>query len=244
MNYHIVPAILPKSFSEIRAKLGLIKGAADAVQIDIVDGKFARNKTWPYVGDRGEFESLLKEKEGFPFWEDFDFEFDLMIAKPAEAVGDFVRIGASRVIVHLESMEPDALSDLIHEWKHAVGIGLALKPSTPISLLETFLHEVSFVQCMGNDKIGFQGITLDEEKVLPKLLKLRAKHPQLTIAVDIGVTFETAPRLIKAGANRLVAGSAIFGHANPAKALRQLKALFPGGESGQTALMGSLKDIG
>lgn len=227
MSYHIVPAILPKDFQEMFAKLELLKGAADAVQIDIVDGKFAPNKTWPYVGDRGEFAAMLKEKEGFPFWKDFDFEFDLMVGKPAERVADFVRVGASRVIVHIESIESDALSSLINEWKHVVDIGLALKSATPLAELETFLHEVSFVQCMGNDRIAFQGVALDEAVVLPKIALLRKRYPELTISVDIGVNLETAPRLIEAGANHLVAGSAIFGSANPIKAIRQFESLFP-----------------
>ena len=224
---HIVPAILPKDFSEITAKLELLRGAVDAAQIDIADGKFAPNKTWPYAGDRGEFALMLKEREGFPFWKDFDFEFDLMVSKPQEVISDFVRVGASRVIVHIESMEPNALSDLIKEWKHSIDIGLALKPSTPTATLETFLHEVVFVQCMGNDKISFQGVALDEPVVLPKIAHLRKKYPELTISVDIGVTLETAPRLIEAGANRLVAGSAIFGDANPVEAIRRFEALFP-----------------
>ncbi|MDO8594901.1 MAG: hypothetical protein Q7R93_05350 [bacterium] len=223
---NIVPAIIAKEFSEIPAKLELVKGVADTVQIDICDGKFAPNKTWPYVGDHGEIAALLREDQGFPFWESFDFEFDLMVAKPEEAVPFWVRAGASRVIVHIESMEPDALSALIHEWKHAVDIGLALKPSTSLERLETFLHEVTFVQCMGNDRISFGGVPLDEPLVLPKIAHLRKKHPDLTISVDIGVNLETASRLIAAGASRLVAGSAVFGKANPAGAIRQLEALY------------------
>ena len=223
---HIVPAILAKDFSEIPAKLELVKGIADTVQIDIVDGKFAPNKTWPYIGDHGELLTILREERGLPFWQDVDFEFDLMVAKPQEVMHDFVKLGASRVIIHIESIPPDTLSELIQEWKQAVDIGLALKPSTPVSLLETFLHEVSFVQCMGNDKISFGGVPLDEAVVLQKITELRQKYPELTISVDIGVNLETAPRLIEAGASRLVAGSAVFGKANPTEAIRELEALF------------------
>lgn len=223
---HIVPAIIPKEFSDIPGKLELVKGVADTVQIDIVDGMFAPNKTWPYIGDHGEIGDILREDTGLPFWEDFEFEFDLMVGKPAEAVPFWVRAGASRVIVHVESIEANALSDLIHEWKHTVDVGLALKPSTPNSVLDTFLHEVSFVQCMGNDKISFGGVPLDEKLVLPKIADLRTRYPELTISIDIGVNFDTAPLLIEAGANRLVAGSAVFGRANPAEAIKDLDALF------------------
>ena len=79
---------------------------------------------------------------------------------------------------------------------------------------------------MGNDRIGFGGVPLDEELVLPKISELRKRHPELTISVDIGVNAETAPRLIAAGATRLVAGSAIFGKANPAQAIKELERLF------------------
>lgn len=241
---HVVPAILPKDFAELTAKLELIKGVVDTVQIDIADGKFVPNKTWPYWrkpttnnqqptkeeeekkrgGDQN-FQELVAGKKKLPFLEDFDFEFDLMVASPREAIPDFVRIGASRIILHIESAEPDTLSSIISEWKHAVGIGLALMPSTPIEKLEPFLHEAPFVQCMGSDRVGFQGVALNEALVLPKISLLRKKYPELTISVDIGVNSKNAPRLIAAGANRLVVGSAVFGKANPAEAIRELRAL-------------------
>ncbi len=249
---------MPKTFREIEEKTALVAGAVDTVQVDIVDGKFAPNTTWPYVekgemGERGEkgdkdFEELLAEKKELPHSEELDYEFDLMVANPAEAVPDFVRLGASRVIVHIESFgmgekgeRGEMLSELIHEWKHSVDVALALKPSTPLSAIEPFLHEVSLVQFMGNDKISFGGVPLDEEKVLPKIRELRSKHPlpsptralplvgerhlALEISVDIGVNRDTAPRLIAAGASRLVAGSAIFGSDNPRLAIEAFRRL-------------------
>lgn len=221
----IIPAILPKTFTELSEKLGRVRGLAQEVQIDIVDGTFAPAKTWPYVGDSGEFAEILSdEKRGLPFWDEFDFEFDLMVAKPQEVVSNWVRAGASRIILHVESASAETLSEIIHEWKHAVSIGLALNPSTPLVALETFIHEVSLVQCMGSDRIGFQGTPLDES-VIQKITALRAKHPKLPIAVDIGVNKETAPRLIAAGATRLVAGSAIFGAPDIKDAIAKLQSL-------------------
>lgn len=222
----IIPAIIPKSFREIEEKTALVAGLVETVQIDVCDGKFTPNKTWPFITrSQSPFEELIAEKKGLPLGERLDYEFDLMVAKPAEAVPDFVRAGASRVILHLESAEPDTLSDLIAEWKHSVEIGLALKPSTPIENLEAFLHEVAFVQCMGNDRIGFSGISLDERSVLPKISALRKRHPRLVIGVDIGVSIDTAPRLIAVGANRLVVGSAIFESEDPRFAIEQFKRL-------------------
>jgi ribulose-phosphate 3-epimerase len=63
---------------------------------------------------------------------------------------------------------------------------------------------------MGNDNIGFHHVELDEERVIPNIQALRMTFPELPIAVDIGVTTETAPMLVEAGATRLISGSAIF----------------------------------
>ncbi|MEK7208023.1 MAG: hypothetical protein AAB699_00565 [Patescibacteria group bacterium] len=285
----IIPAILPKTFREIEEKTLLIAGLVDTVQVDIVDGVFAPNTTWPFAktpqthadstqtdadgiplppfpflrgGSEGggmdrDFEELLAGNKELPHSEELDYEFDLMVANPAEVVPDFVRLGATRVIVHLESFGMgekgergkrgergeggEELSELIHEWKHSIDVALALKPSTPLSAIEPFLHEVSLVQFMGNDKISFGGVLLDEEKVLPKIRELRSRHPSpsptralplvgetypaLDISVDIGVNLDTAPRLIAAGATRLVAGSAIFGSDNPRGAIEAFKKL-------------------
>src|SRR3989344_5430112 len=93
--------------------------------------------------------------------------------------------------------------------RDVVEIGVALKPGTPLEKLFPLIPFINFVQCMGNDKIGHQGVTLDE-KVYEKIKIIRAKYPDLPIGVDIGVNETTAPLLIEAGATKLAAGSAIF----------------------------------
>lgn len=204
----IVPAILPKDFFELQSKLSLTASLFQSVQIDICDGIFVPSKTWPYTGDSGKYEDIVSEKKGLPFWENLDFEIDLMV-KDIGVVGDFVRAGASRIVLHIESAGADSISEAIKEWKHAVDIVLATNINTSISYLETFLHEVKEVQCMGIGRIGFQGEPFDK-RVLEKVAALSKSHSDITISVDGGVSLQNARVLVDSGASRLVVGSALF----------------------------------
>lgn len=100
----VVPAILPKTFAELEEKLEFLKGVAPSVQIDVTDGKFAGEPSWPLYKDDQYFQSIVREERGMPFWEDFEFEFDLMISDPFAYVPDFIRAGASKIVLHAESI--------------------------------------------------------------------------------------------------------------------------------------------
>ncbi|HLP44111.1 MAG TPA: hypothetical protein VK145_02425, partial [Candidatus Nanoarchaeia archaeon] len=213
----IIPAILPKSFDQLSEQMSEISGLARMVQVDVCDGVFVKNRTWPYVhANDPYFAEILKENGGFPYWEEIDFEADLMIKPTEEEVMKWVTAGAKKIIIHIESVEnpkefieglrkslPDSDS-MFH-----VEIGVALNPDTSIDALEPLMNHIDFVQFMGIAKIGYQGQPF-ENRVLEKITTLRARHPKVTISVDGGVNVETAPMLIDAGANRLVIGSAIF----------------------------------
>jgi ribulose-phosphate 3-epimerase len=88
-------------------------------------------------------------------------------------------------------------------------IGIAVGTNTSIEKVFPLVNSVDFIQCMGIENIGFQGQDFDE-RVLGQIRKLKAEFPDLIISVDGSVTLETAPKLIEAGATRLVIGSAIF----------------------------------
>ena len=87
--------------------------------------------------------------------------------------------------------------------------GIAFKPSMSLENVFSLISLVDFVQCMGNDKIGISGVSLDE-KVYDRVKLLREKYPDLPIEVDIGVNEETAPLLVDAGATKLITGSVLF----------------------------------
>jgi ribulose-phosphate 3-epimerase len=221
-SVEIIPAILPKDFAELTDKVGLIKGFAKTVQIDICDGQFVPNATWPYKKRDDSFEKIIHEDEGMPEWKDLNYEFDLMVNRPEEVVTDWVSAGAMRVIVHAEAR--GNVSEAIALLRDRAEIGIALNIETPISIIEPYADQIQFVQCMGIDNIGFQHQQFDE-KVIAKVREVKAKFPHLPVSVDGGVSLESAPKLIAAGANRLVVGSAIFNDENPIDAIQRFKRL-------------------
>lgn len=228
----IIPAIMPKSFADLREKMSSVAGFVSLAQIDVMDGVFVPDKSWPYITKPDpDFERILKEDTAFPHWRELDFEADLMVATPETAALDWIAAGAKRLIVHLESMnDPKSILEKIKKTLPSEGsflraeIGIAVNPGTPNERLEPAIELADFVQFMGIAKIGFQGQAFDE-RVLDKISGLRAVHPNVTISVDGGVDFETAPKLIKVGATRLAIGSAIFESGNIAATIEEFLGL-------------------
>ena len=234
----IIPAILPVDLEDLRDKMARVSGLASLVQIDICDGKFVPSHTWPYVKDgMGEFEQIISEEEGFPFWDSLDFEIDLMIKNPEEVVNDWVKAGAKRLVFHIESTHNilETIENLRTEYGTArdeifgLQLGLSLDIETPneelFEILDLIDEDgnsiVDFVQFMGIKNVGFQHQDFAEE-VLEKISDLRGMYPNMPISVDGGVNFDNAAELISAGATRLVSGSAIFESDDIAKAINDL----------------------
>lgn len=210
----VIPAVLPKSWKELESHLALMRGVTRRVQVDIVDGHFAHGKTWPYK-DGDKFAQIVEQERGLPFWEDLDFEFDLMVVDPAAVIMDYVHAGASRIIVHATSTTAvpavQHLIDLNEEsGAFSVQVGVALGAHAQPDDLEPFEEQFDFVQVMGIERVGRQGEEFSQ-KALFLLERLRRRYPQMLLQVDGGVRLENAKQLVAAGATRLVAGSAIFG---------------------------------
>ncbi len=217
----IIPAIIPKSFEDLENKLSLMSGVVSMVQIDILDGKFTSDGSWPYLRTPDpDFVKIIKEEEGFPFWEDLDFEVDLMVLNPEASIQEWISAGAKRVIVHYESFpSKEKALTFARSFSEQFGkngpfvateLGFALNIDTDIGVLEEIVEYIDFIQCMGIAVIGRQGEPFDE-RVLQKISGIRSKYPDVIISIDGGVNLDSAQGLIEAGASRLVAGSAIFG---------------------------------
>ena len=221
----IVPAILPNSFGDLEEKLAIMQGTVRRVQIDAVDGIFAPNKTWPYT-EGSRFERILAEEEGMPFWEEFDFEFDAMVAHPKVEIPKFLKAGATRIVIHGAGSDILDMLTLLQperEGDFAIEVGVALLPGDDAALFAQYRELCDFVQVMGIAKVGFQGSEFDERS-LGLITSLRHNHGELTIQVDGGVRLSNARALAHAGANELIVGSAIFANTEPLEALRALKA--------------------
>ncbi|MCI0619748.1 hypothetical protein L0Y40_01800 [Candidatus Wolfebacteria bacterium] len=215
MTVSVVPAIIPKDFDDLEAHMVRVKGLVERVQVDIANGSYAPTTTWPYndmtkqVSEQ--FARIVREDEGLPFWRELDVEVDMLVAEPEKYLDGWIHAGIVGTVIHIESTR--SYSQILKNLRIAeMEVGWGMRPNTPNDELFRIIKEhgmPDFVQVMGNDRIGYHGAELDE-RVYEKVKTIRRKFPDLTIAVDIGVNEETAPKLVEAGVNKLVAGSAIF----------------------------------
>ena len=220
----VVPAIIPYTKEQLEEEINKVSKFAHLIQIDISDGIFTPVKTWPYNGrDMDFFDSLTKEIEGWPKWENVEFEIHLMIKNPEETVLDWIHSGAEAIIAHIEATNNfQKVIDLCRE--NEVKIGVAIKPSTEISKLENFADQTDFIQVMGSDLLGKHGVQLDS-KAIEQIKALRKLYPESIIAIDIGVTTDTAKILVSAGATKLISGGAILTADNPEEVFKQLESV-------------------
>jgi ribulose-phosphate 3-epimerase len=226
----IIPAIMPEDFADLSNKVARVAGEVKWVQLDIMDGDFVPEKTWPYLGEIMDFKKLQREDLGLPMWEKINYEVDLMVSTPDRDAFEWISAGAARLILHVES-HPNVLGIIqsierdfgrSSESATAPEIGVAISNETPLEELDKYLPFIDFVQFMGIDQIGFQGEPFSN-KVISRISEFHKAHSEITISVDGGVNDETAPLLIEAGAVRLVSGSYVYGAVDVREAIKNLK---------------------
>lgn len=213
----IIPAILPKDYEDLKNKLSLVKDRVSLVQVDLCDGVYVKSKTWPFdeIGNsKSHFAKILREEEGMPFWEDVDFELDLMVADAMENFDIYTKLSPRRIIFHLDAFEEieefkNFLEGIDPYIRDSFEIGVAITINTELEKVYSLITLIDFVQVMGIERIGFQGEEFSD-KCLDYIKILREKYRDLVISVDGGINIETGRMAIEAGATRLVAGSAIF----------------------------------
>jgi len=228
----IIPAILEKNFNEIKNKLTALREQVRCVHIDICDGRLVPSVAWPFGSDGLDdfnFRKIINEEEGMPFWEDFDFEFDLMVADAVENFDLYMKLGPKRLIFHPE------IAGNTEEFEHFlegldmyirdnIEIGVAFRPSDDLAAVSKLSHKADFLQCMGSDKIGFQG-EIFSEKALENIKLIKKNLPGVIISVDIGINLQNAESILEAGADRLIIGSSIWKSPDPIGALQNFQSL-------------------
>jgi ribulose-phosphate 3-epimerase len=201
----LAPSVLAADYARLGEQVREVAAAgADYIHVDVMDGRFVPNITiGPLV-----VEALRRAT-------DLPLDVHLMIEEPERHIEAFAKAGASILTVHPEaSPHVHRLVQMIKGLD--VGSGVALNPASPLCLVEEVLAEVDLVLLMTvNPGWGGQAFL---PSVLPKMRRLRRLLDEQGLAaeleVDGGITAETAPLVVEAGARVLVAGSAVFQQAD------------------------------
>ncbi|UCD12400.1 MAG: ribulose-phosphate 3-epimerase [Nitrospinaceae bacterium] len=210
----IAPSILSADFSRLGDEIKAVEDAgADWIHVDVMDGHFVPNIT---IGP-GVIESVRKVTK-------LPLDVHLMIENADLYLKDFADAGADILTVHVEACRH------LHRTLQAIGelevrAGVVLNPSTPLSSLEEILHEVDMVLLMSVNP-GFGGQEFIPS-ILDKILNLKEimghYDHEFDLQVDGGVNPDNAGDIKQAGANVLVAGSAVFKSKNYKKAIQSLR---------------------
>lgn len=214
----IAPSILSANFAYLYDEVKKVEDAgADMLHIDVMDGQFVPNITIgpPVI-------SCLKGKTRLPF------DVHLMIDSPEKYIDDFIKAGADIITIHVESTVH--VHRVINYIKNqGVVPAVALNPSTPLNCLDYILQDIGMVLIMTVNP-GFGGQTfifemLNKIKSLKTIIK--SKNLNIPIEIDGGVNLQNAQDIVNAGADILVAGSAIYKSPSPTEVITKLKLIKP-----------------
>lgn len=214
MTIEIIPTVVPTSFDDVVHAADRVSGFAPTLHVDFADGIFAPNTTWLPTHVRHAVSHM-----------GVSLEAHLMVQEPREIGKRLIAQGFTRIIGHIETMQ-EQTGGILSKWKDAGAqeVGLGILFATPLETLDPFVGSCDVIQMMSIASIGVQGIPY-EPRAPERIAALHARHPQVLIADDGGVSQVNIAELARAGVRRFCVGSALAKAADPAAVYKRLIAL-------------------
>jgi len=210
----IAPSILAADFSRLADEIARVEeGGADLLHLDVMDAHFVPNLTFgPMIVKAIDKITTLR------------LSTHLMMSDPEPFTESFVKAGSDDVIVHIESY-PDPREVLAKIKSFGAKRGLTLNPETPFATIEPFLNDVDVLLVMSvHPGFGGQAFIPESLAKVTRAHELKARYGyRYEIHIDGGIDLETGPRAAEAGAEVLVAGSAIFRAPDPRARVGELR---------------------
>jgi ribulose-phosphate 3-epimerase len=222
----IIPTCVPQSAEDARAHMQKVSAFSKAIHLDIDDGIFTPQVSWPFNkkgNERREVEGIDRAID-IPV-DNFLIQIHLMASDGREVGEKFIQAGAGSIIMHCESsIDAAAFTDTLGAFA-MLGvreIGIAILVDTPLEKLDPLLPFCDFIQVMSVASIGAQGAPFDP-RAIDRVKEIRTRFPSHPVEVDGGINLTNIASLVQAGAMRFAIGAAIERAADPAQAYADLK---------------------